>query len=91
MKRILFSPGKILATPAAIELMVSNKVNPSAMLLRHLTGDWGNLSPDDIAENWLSVREGFRILSSYSVNGSTLWLITENDRSATTFLLPEDY
>ena len=55
-------------------------------------GDRGDVSPDDARENELSVREGFRILSSYRLaSGVTVWIITEADRSATTLLLPEDY
>ena len=34
---------------------------------------------------------GARILSAYHVNGAKVWVITERDRSATTFLLPEEY
>ena len=35
-------------------------------LRRHVTGDWGELTPEDWAENELSVKEGFRILSAVS-------------------------
>ena len=56
------------------------------------TGDWGNGLLDDARENELSVRVGFRIMSSYWLaSGVTVWIITEADRSATTLLLPEDY
>jgi hypothetical protein len=52
---------------------------------------WGDLCDDDKRENELSVKEGFRILSAYRLQrtGAKLWIITEADRSATTFLLPE--
>jgi len=47
---------------------------------------------EDWEENELSVREGFRVLSSYTLStGKKIWIITEADRSATTLLLPEDY
>ena len=60
--------------------------------LRHILGEWGDLDAEDKAENELSVREGFRILSSYTLpDGSRVWVITEADRSATTLLLPEEY
>jgi len=47
----------------------------------------------------LSLRKGFRILSSYPVcecavdscDEHRVWIITEADRSATMILLPEDY
>jgi hypothetical protein len=40
----------------------------------------------------LSLKYGFRLLSSYQVTQTeTLWVITEADRSVTTLLLPEEY
>lgn len=63
-----------------------------ANLSRHVTGDWGDLDRADAAENALSVREGFRLLSAYALpDGTRLWVITEPDRCATTLLLPDEY
>jgi hypothetical protein len=65
---------------------------PIEFLSRHQTGDWGIVCDDDKRENDFSVREGFRILSSYKTsNGEKLWVITEADRSVTTILLPSEY
>ena len=59
---------------------------------RHRKGDWGNLCDEDKQENELSLKEGFRLLSAYEVEGMPkIWIITEADRSATTILLPEEY
>ena len=58
---------------------------------RHGNADWGDLSEGDKAENDLSIEHGFRILSSYNTPEGRLWIITEADRSVTTFLLPEEY
>ena len=91
-KKILFSLGQVVATPGAIEAMEEAGQNPADLLRRHVTGDWGNVPAEDAKENELSVREGFRILSSYKLNtGVKIWVITEADRSATTFLLPSEY
>jgi hypothetical protein len=66
--------------------------HPAEFLTRHVTGDWGDLCDEDVAENELSVEQGFRILSAYELEtGTKVWVITEADRSATTFLLPEEY
>jgi hypothetical protein len=63
-----------------------------ASLRRHAARDWGDLCPADKAENELSLRSGFRVLSAYKDrNGTKFWIITEADRSHTTVLLPEDY
>ena len=87
-----FDPGRMLATPGALDAIASSGDDPLDFLFRHLDGDWGELSPEDIAENELSLREGFRLLSAYSLrDGSKIWIITESDRSATTILLPDEY
>jgi hypothetical protein len=72
--------------------MASSGDDPLDFLFRHLDGDWGELSPEDIAKNELSLREGFRPLSVYLLrDGTKVWVITESDRSATTILLPGEY
>jgi hypothetical protein len=87
-----FRPGRIFATPAALEAIADAKVPIFDLLIRHLRGDWGDLAESDRQQNELSVEAGLRILSSYLLpNQQTVWLITEWDRSATTFLLPGDY
>jgi hypothetical protein len=61
-------------------------------LHRHGVGDWGDVDDEDRAENELSVKEDFRILSAYHLrDGTKIWIITEADRSSTTILLPEEY
>ncbi|HTC49944.1 MAG TPA: hypothetical protein VK722_21655 [Candidatus Aquilonibacter sp.] len=88
----LFSLGQVVTTPGVLALLEANGMDPLAFLIRHVCGDWGDLDEDDRKENELSVREGFRILSSYNLpNGKRFWIITEADRSATTFLLPDEY
>ena len=87
---MLFHPGNIVATPGALEL-AQQGINLLALLQRHLNGDWGDLCAADKAENDLSLQQGFRLLSAYETSYGSLWIITEADRSATTFLLPEEY
>jgi hypothetical protein len=49
------------------------------------------MDQEDIAANELSVEKGLRILSSYTVRGRKAILITEADRSTTTFLFSSEY
>jgi hypothetical protein len=87
-----FKPGRILATPAALEVIADAKASIIELLTRHIRGDFGDLSESDHQQNELAVATGQRILSSYVLpNEQTVWLVTEWDRSATTFLLPGDY
>jgi hypothetical protein len=87
-----FRPGQLVATPGALDALKEAAVAILPYVSRHLEGDWGAVSPEDAAENELSLREGFRLLSAYRLpTGCKIWLITEADRSATTILLPEEY
>lgn len=90
--RILFEPGQVVATPGALEAMEANNILPLDLLSRHLIGDWGGVPKEDTKANLDALTHGARVMSSYSMdNGSRIWLITEADRSSTTFLLPEEY
>ena len=87
---MLFKHGQIVATTGAL-ILAENGVNLLEYLERHLSGDWGDLDEGDKAENDFSVKNGFRILSAYNIPSGKMWVITEADRSVTTFLLPEEY
>jgi hypothetical protein len=92
MPTALFPLGQVVFTPAVLEALVNSGEKAETFLRRHISGDWGDVSVDDAEENELSLKEGFRLLSAYTLsNGERIWVITEADRSATTLLLPEDY
>ena len=84
--------GRIVATPGALTAMREAHQEAWSFLQRHLDGDWGEVSADDQEENELSLKEGFRIMSVYTLStGVKIWIITEADRSSTTILLPDEY
>jgi hypothetical protein len=88
----LFPSGRLLATPDALALLEQTNQSPLEFLSRHLRGDWGDLCQEDKTENELSLKYGFRLMSSYPITDTEkLWVITEADRSVTTLLLPEEY
>ena len=88
----LFNLGQIVATPGALAVLEKAGQQPGDFLSRHVTGDWGDLSPEDVAENQFSLEHGFRLLSTYRTSaGDRIWIITEADRSSTCVLLPEEY
>ena len=88
----LFDLGQVVSTPGALHALQEAEQDPAGLLARHVRGDWGELGEEDKAENDLSVKQGFRILSAYRLRtGVKVWVITEADRSATTFLLPSEY
>ncbi len=90
--RPLFSLGRIVATPGALQALEASGESADVFLARHQQGDWGEIPAEDAAENRLSLEKGFRILSAYrTAKGEKLWVITEADRSSTCVLLPEEY
>lgn len=87
-----FPPGKIVATPGALAAIEATGTLADTLLVRHLSGDWGNLEAEDVAVNEAAVANGRQILSEYQLDSNTaVWIITEGDRSYTTILLPDEY
>ena len=105
MRRPLFPLGQVVATPGAIEVMERLGINPAALIARHVTGDWGDIDPEDRGLNERALVDGSRILSVYGTAEDPIWLITDGEsdpddgcrsmtsghRAATTILRPEDY
>lgn len=93
-----FAPGRLLATPGALDALQAASTPPIALLRRHLAADWGDVDDEDWQANDDAIAgEGkperqTRVLSAYNLpTGARIWVITEADRSATTILLPEEY
>ena len=93
-----FELGQIVATPGALEATTHDQ--RLQFLARHSIGDWGHVCAGDRSANNEAVKDGDRILSAYPIDpakpckgfvDNTLWIITEADRSVTTFLLPDEY
>lgn len=93
-----FSLGQIVATPGALAACPPEHLH--ACLARHMRGDWGCVCSDDAALNDEALQTGCRVLSAYPIDpakpckgfgDNTLWIITEADRSVTTFMLPDEY
>jgi hypothetical protein len=88
----LFPLGQVVMTPGAAAALEASGDDPLAFLIKHVRLDPGELDTHDIHENQLCVQHGFRILSVDRLSdGTRIWMITEADRSMTTFLLPDEY
>ena len=91
-KPALFRLGDVYITPGAQAALTIHTINPASLLDRHVTGDWSNLSPDDIKANRDAVAGGARIFSSYHIALKIrVWVITEASRASSTVVLPEEY
>lgn len=92
----LFGLGRLLATPAALDVLTKAQCHPAELLQRHQCGDGGELCMSDQQANVQALVTGGRLLSVYKVAGIRLYAITEavNDagrRECTTLLLPQEY
>lgn len=91
-ERSTFQLGQIVATPGALEALKAAGASLEEYLARHQAKDWGDVPLEDAAQNDISVRDGFRVLSAYRLStGERIWIITEADRSVTTIFLPLEY
>lgn len=96
MSACLFDPGRLLATPGAIEAFCETW--RTDCILRHLRGDWGDVDQSDARANNEALQDGGRLVSAYAhpASRARLLIITEavgddGQRPHTTLLLPEEY
>jgi hypothetical protein len=85
-----FHLGQIVATAGAMAKISPDEIQ--AALVRHHSGDWGELDEHDRNENELGLVHSLRLFSVYRTNtGVRFYIVTEHDRSITTILLPQEY
>lgn len=88
-QRQKFPLGTLVTTQGAASLLTAEDI--ASIINRHSQGNWGEVCKEDAQENELSLKQGFRLLSVYTIKGQKFWVITEADRSVTTILLPDEY
>ena len=93
-----FHPGRIVATPGALEAIRASGQSPETFLAAHLEGYWGGeLCEEDRQLNEEALIDGSRLLSAYkTLRGERIWIITEavgedGHRASSCLLLPEEY
>ncbi len=96
----VISTGQVVSTRGVYDLASQNPDFATFIqksFNRHIKGDWGDVDEEDKQTNDLSLKHGERLLSAYNDDRfpkhglSTLWIITEGDRSVTTILFPDEY
>ena len=82
--------GQVVATPNALSKLSQDDILRG--IQRHQSGDWGDVDDHDRQANDRALTDGTRLFSVYhSEKQEKFWIITEADRSVTTFLLPNEY
>jgi hypothetical protein len=83
--------GQVVMTPGAIRALEQAHTGIWQLLERHQRGDWGDVGPEDWQANDWSLAHGERLVSSFTIDGVTVWIVTERDRSSTCILTPDEY
>jgi hypothetical protein len=60
-----FALGQTFITPGAEEALMIAGQTELEFLRQHMSGNWGDLSEEDIQENEFALEKGFRLLSAY--------------------------
>jgi hypothetical protein len=77
-----FALGQILVAPDAQEQLESTEVR--AALRRHARGDWGEATPDEVADNERGLREDGGVLSIFrDRRDARFGVLTNGNRTAT--------
>jgi hypothetical protein len=88
----LFSRGDVFATIGAIRAMKSLHIPSDLLLIRHLIGDWVEMSQEERQANKIAIENGEKIRSRYSLGEHVFTVTTEANRSKTTIRLAyEDF
>jgi len=84
--------GFVNVTPGAQAALEAAEQTADEFVIRHAHGDWGELGTAEVRDNQTSLKEGFRVFSAYTLStGARIWVFTEDDRSMTKVLLPEEF
>ena len=79
-KRPLFPLGQVVATHGALMALEDAGQQPGEFLVRHVTGDWGELDEYDRNQNEVGLKQGLRLMSAYRTQKEVrIWIITEWD------------
>ena len=84
-----FDLGRILITRSARAVLSDDEIRFA--LIRHRSGDWGEVNDQDALRNETALHNGDHLMSVFvSKRHIRFYLITEADRTLTTILLPHE-
>ena len=91
-----FDSGRVVITRGIEQVCCEHSTSIQQCLKRHLQGDWGDSCQSDAALNDAALEnESGRVLSSYTIGSSKIWIITDGVSKtcsySTTILLPCEY
>lgn len=82
-----FATGRPRITDAAVKVLDSDEA--ALGLLRHRSGDWGDVPPDESTRNERALRDGGALRSVFTMaSGRVFWVATDAARAETWVSLP---
>jgi hypothetical protein len=88
----VFTLGHVVATPGALTAIENSGQQPGDFLAHQMIGAWGEVPPEDIKENELSLQRGFLLLSAHHTSGSDkLWGLLKPTVRLSVFCWPKNY
>ena len=100
---VMSGPGKVrsrcyLGSTKALHAIRDAAQTPTEFLVRHVSGDWGEVTPEEAARNDAAVVDGSIIVSRYTTHADAKLLIVTDaadpefgERDRTRIILPEEY
>lgn len=86
-----FKLGQIVMTQGAAALIHDEQLNVSELVMRHASGDWGEVCEDDKKTNDYNCLRNGMVLSCYGEGEKRVWVITDAGHATTTLLRPDEY
>lgn len=91
-----FNLGQVVITKDIEEKMKEDRsfrVFVQVSIGRYVHRDWGQTCDEDAKANNRAIQNGERIRAVYKQlrTDTTIWIITEADRSVTTIMFPDEY
>jgi hypothetical protein len=84
VRTVKFKVGELVVTPTAAAAIAESGATLDALMQRHQSGDWGEISAAIRAVNERGLSDQFNLQSGYALpDGRKVVIVTNRDRSAT--------
>lgn len=89
-ERAYFGVRQLIVTDEAKRVCDEHGVAPITYLVRHMTADWSETSPEDQKANRGAHLDSHRITTSHRVGGALITIVSDWRSEATTICLDEE-
>ncbi|HEX4961651.1 MAG TPA: hypothetical protein VF173_12480 [Thermoanaerobaculia bacterium] len=90
LSKTLFEPGQVSILSEAAAALAESSEDAKLFLDRHVTGDWGEISPADRSANTLALAIGGELLSSYRTSLGVALSVMTDARGSETYIYSDD-